>query len=238
MKTCCLLLLLIGVAPSSCSQNMKPDYRFPECLYCGPQQNFYYFADTVFTRHDSVFVVNRRMHRTVIETGLFTYLPYGYPIQTPDELVQLMQAAVRAENVGNVAQATHHYQDAIRFYQQNWLTRKGGFENGGFSDLNESLAFQVNVSLLVSFAFEKLGRLPEALTALAPYMANVEAAKSKIQLRYVQLCIQQYGRPATRHALEESSKTVYRIPSEDSPEIDYWRVKVFGADLGRVLNQG
>ena len=176
--------------------------------------------------------MNRRLDTTVVETGIFSFLTYGYPIETPAKLVMLMKQAARAEKAGDSAQARNEYQSAVSFYEDNWLKRKSGFENNGFSDLNEYLEANINVAILASYAFEKLGRLPDALAALAPFMANVEAEKSKIQLRYIRLCIQQYGRIATRQALDSSGQTVYRIPSEDSPELDYWRVKVFGANLG------
>lgn len=230
-------LLLLCAAVGACSQPKtamlaEADQRFPECSDCTNLEKLYYFADTVFSRHDSLFVVNHRLDTTVVETGLFTFLPFSYPVQTPQELVLLMKQATRAEKAGAHDQAVSSYKSAVSFYQNTWLKRKEGFENGGFSDLNEYFAFNVNVALLASFALEKLGRLPEARAALAPFMANVEAEKSTIQLRYVQLCVQQYGKTATRQALEASGKTIFRTPSEDSPESDYWRVRVFGADLG------
>jgi hypothetical protein len=143
-----------------------------------------------------------------------------------------MKLAVRAEKAREFPQATNYYQASIDFYQDDWTKRKSGFENGGFSDLNDYYAANANAAILVSYAFEKLGRLPEARTALVPYLANVEAERSKIQLRYIQLCIQQFGKAATRQALDASGKTVRRLPpAEASPEIDYWQVKVFGAEL-------
>ena len=183
-------------------------------------------------RHDSLFIVNNRLDTTVVETGIFTYAKYGYPIETPDELVLAIKQAVQAEEAGNYGQAITKYQSAVSYYQNTWLKRKEGFENGGFSDLNDYYAFNVNVAVLVSYAFEKLRRLPEARAALSPFLANVEAEQSKIQLRYVQLCIQQYGTAATKQALAICGKTVHRIPSEYSPEGDRWRVVVFGANLG------
>ena len=169
-------LLFTGIIAGSCARQPEPDSRSPECPNCGSQEKFYYFADTVFTRHDSVFVVNKRMHQTVVETGLFAYLPYGYPIQTPDELIRLMKAAARAENAGNVAQAMRHYKDAVSFYQQSWLTRKGGFENGGFSDLNEFLAYHVNVSLLASFAAREFcGGCGQGGNTKTPHLGTAES---------------------------------------------------------------
>jgi hypothetical protein len=233
-----LFLVLIGVAMYACSQPQPtaaaetPDPRFPECPTCSELEKPYYFADTSFTRHDSLFIVNNRLDTTVIETGIFTYTKYGYPIETPDELVLAIKQAIRAEESGNYGQAITKYHSAVSYYQNTWLKRKEGFENGGFSDLNDYYSFNVNVAVLVSYAFEKLGRLPEARAALSPFLANVEAEQSKIQLRYVQLCIRQYGKAATKQALDACGKTVHRSPSEDSPEGDRWRVVVFGATLG------
>ena len=87
------------------------------------------------------------------------------------------------------------------------------------------------MTLLVSYAYERLGRLAEARTVLAPFLANVEAENSRIQLRYVELCLRQFGREATRQALEAGSRTLHRQPDQ-TPESDRWRVTVFGADLG------
>lgn len=161
------LILLICAAISACSRPKPttakaPDPRFPECPSFGPRENLYYFADTVMERHDSLFIVNNRLDTTVVETGIFTYAKYGYPIETPDELVLAIKQAVQAEEAGNYGQAITKYQSAVRYYQNTWLKRKEGFENGGFSDLNDYYAFNVNVAVLVSYAFEKLRRLPEA----------------------------------------------------------------------------
>lgn len=223
---------LVSCNPQHPAAALKPDRRFPECDDCGELEKLYYYADTSFTRHDSLFIVNKRLDTTVVETGIFTYLQQSFPVCTPDTLVSLIRQGVRAESDGKQALATSYYHTAISFYQDDWQKRKSGFDNGGISDLNEYYAANVNISILVSYAFERLGRLPEAMSTLAPFLANVEAEQAKIQLRYVQLCIRQYGKAATKQALNACGKTVHRIPSEDSPEGDRWRVVVFGANLG------
>jgi hypothetical protein len=195
------------------------------------EEKLYYFADTVIKRHDSVIVINRRLDTTVVETGIFTYLQTSYPVVTPSTLVITTKQAVVAEKAHDTATAAQSYQTAINFYQNVWLKRKEGFENGGFSDLNDYYAANVNVSILASYAFEKLGRLAEARAALAPFMANVEAENTRIQEQYVKLCIRQYGKAATRQALEQSGPSIHRL-RDQSPESDRWRVSVFGADLG------
>jgi hypothetical protein len=231
-----LFLVLIGAAMCACSQPQPtatveaPDPRFPECPDCGELYNLYYFADTSFTRNDSLFIVNKRLDTTIVETGIFTYAKYGYPNETPKELVLAIKQGIQAEEAGNRGQAIRNYQRVVSYYQNIWLKRKEGFENGGFSDLNDYYGFNVNVAVLVSYAFEKLGRLPEALHALAPFMANSEAQHSRIQLRYIQLCLQRYGKAATRQALAASGQTVHHAQSES--EYCDWKVRVFGADLG------
>ncbi len=207
------------------------DPRFPECDGCSALENLYHFADTVFTRNDSLFIVNNRMDTTVVETGIFTYLQNSFPVSTPAELITSIRRGVQAEANGKPDLSMSYYREAISFYQADWLKRKAGFENGGFSDLNQYYAASVNVTILVSHAFEKLGRLPEARAALSPFLANTEAEDSAIQLRYIELCIQQYGEPATKKALDVSGKTVHRL-SNAQPEDDRWRVNVFGANLG------
>jgi len=231
------LLLFVCSLFASCSPHhpaavAKSDPRFLECQDCSNLEKLYYYADKTFTRHDSLFIVNYRLDTTVVETGIFTYPQHSFPVCTPSELVSLIRQGVQAETDRNHARAISHYRAAIRFYQDDWLKRKSGFENSGFSDLNDYYAANVNVTILVSYAFERLGRLPEALSALLPFLANVEAENSNIQLRYIQLCIKQYGKSATKQALDVSGETVHRIRSEDSPEVYLWRVNVLGADLG------
>ncbi|WP_345059052.1 hypothetical protein [Hymenobacter glaciei] len=235
MKAPYLLLVvcswLVSCTPQHRAAAVKPDLRFPECDDCSELEKLYYFADTSFTRHDSLFIVNKRLDTTVVETGIFTYLQQGFPVCIPDKLISLLKHGIQAESNGNQAQATSYYRAAIGFYQDDWQKRKLGFDNGGISDLNEYYAANVNISILVSHAFEKLGRLPEAISTLAPFLANVEAENSKIQLRYIQLCIQHHGKVATKQALDASGKTVHRLPKAQ-PENDRWRVNVFGAGLG------
>nr|GFD54188.1 hypothetical protein [Tanacetum cinerariifolium] len=79
-------------------------------------------------------------------------------------------------------------------------------------------------------AYEKLGKLPEAAAVLSQYLANVEAEKSKIQQRYVELCIKQYGKAATRYALDASGRTMHHT-ADKTPEKDCWCVTVFGAPM-------
>ncbi|MCC2548090.1 hypothetical protein LJY25_16695 [Hymenobacter sp. BT175] len=225
-----LPFFLIGCCLAACtSTESKP--QFPECSNCGSLETLYYLADTVIKRNDSVLVVNSRLDTTVVETGIFTYLQYSFPVNTPAELVRLNRQGILADKAGDQSTAVNCYQAAINFYQNDWLQRKSGFENGGFSDANDYFAANVNVTLLVSHAYDRLGRLTEARTVLAPFLANVEADNSRIQLRYVELCRRQYGREATRQALEASSQTLHRLPDQ-SPESDQWRVTVFGAALG------
>ncbi len=191
----------------------------------------YHQADTVISRNDSVLIVNTRRDTVIVETGIFTYLQYGYPLATPYALIALTRQAEAAERAADQAEAVRCYQAVVNYFNYQWLVRKSGFEHGGFSDLNDLLAHNVNVRILVSNAYEKLGRLSEALAVLAPYLANVEAEGSKIQQRYVELCVKRYGKAATRQALDRSGQTVYKAAYPDVPEQDYWCVMVFGAPL-------
>lgn len=226
------LLLLAAVSVAACSPAAESAPDLVEEYDHDKLAALYYEADTVITRNDSVLVVNSQMDTTIVDTGIFTYLQYDYALNTPAGLVRPIRQARQAESNGDAARARRHYQDAIRFYQAEWLQQKTGFENGGFSDLNDYYAAQVNVALLASYAFEKLGRLPEALAALAPFLANVEAEKTRIQLRYIRLCIRHHGKAATRRALDASGPSVHRRGSEDAPEAYWWCVVVFGANLG------
>ena len=234
MKLSCLALLACSVLTFCTSQQptavAESDPRFPECNGCSKLENLYYFADTTFTRHDSLFIVNNRLDTTVVETGIFTYPQHSFPVCTPSYLVKLIRQGVQAETDNKPDQAINYYRKAISFYQDDWLKRKAGFENGGFSDLNDYYAANVNVTILISYAFEKLRRLPEALSTIAPFLANSETEHSKIQLRYIELCIQRYGRAATKKALDASGETAHRAQSESV--YSDWTVSVFGANLG------
>ena len=235
------LLFLIFIV-GSCSEKRssskptseKPDLRFPECPDCALSEKLYYLADTIIERNDSVIVINTRLDTTVVETGIFVYLQTSYPVVTPNKLVFLIKQAVLAEKAHDSIRANLLYGDAIKFYREDWLKRKTGFDNGGISDLNEYLAANVNVAILASYAFERLKKLPEATYALAPYLANVEASTSKIQLRYIQLCAKLYGKAATKKALSSSGQTVHHTQSGD--EYSGWAVTVFGANLSVDFN--
>lgn len=234
---CSLLLLLLGIAVCSCSRPERPnsrpqlsDSRFPECPDCDLEEKLYYFADTVIRRNDTVFVVNNRLDTTVVETGIFTYMRSSYPVMTPNYLTNLIKQAIQAEKTGNSPLATKHYQAVVSFYQDDWTQRKGGFENGGFSDLNDYYQSNVNVTTLVSYAYERLGRLPEAIQVLAPFLANAETDHTKIHLRFIELCVRHYGRAATKRVLDECGRTVNRL-ADAPPEADCWRVSVFGGQI-------
>ena len=82
----------------------------------------------------------------------------------------------------------------------------------------------------MSYAFERLGRLPEAIQVLAPFLANAETYNSKIHLRFIELYVRHYGRAATKKVLDECGRTVNRL-ADAPPEADRWRVSVFGGQI-------
>lgn len=190
----------------------------------------YHKADTIIRHNDSLLIVNTRRDTVIVETGIFPYLQYGYPLDTPYAPVALTRQAMAAEKIGDQAEALRCYQAVADYFQYQWLTRKDGFQNGGFSDMNDLLAYNVNVRLLASNAYEKLGKLPEATAVLSQYLANSEAEDSKIQQRYVGLCIKQYGKAATRNALDTSGHTI-RHATDEASEKDRWCVTLFGAPM-------
>jgi hypothetical protein len=206
---------------------LTPPYTDEEII------DLYHKADTIIRRNDSLLIVNTRRDTVIIETGIFPYLQYDYPLNTPYAPLALTRQAMTAEKNGNQAEAARYYQTVADYFQYQWLTRKDGFENGGFSDMNDLLAHNVNVRLLASNAYEKLGKLPEAAAVLSQYMANVEAEDSKIQQRYVELCIKRYGKAATRRALDTSGRTI-RHAADEAPEKDYWCITLFGAPMSVV----
>lgn len=191
----------------------------------------YHRADTIMRRNDTLIIVNARQNSLIVETGIFTYLQYGYPLSTSYQPIRLTKEAMAAEKAGDSTAAKQKYEAVLNYFQNVWLKRKKRFPEDSFSDMNDLLEHNINVRLLASYAYEKLGNLPEASAVLTRYLANSEADHSKITQRYMELCIKQYGKAATKQELDSSSHTLSRSGKGQFEE-GHWQITVFGAAVG------
>lgn len=189
-------------------------------------ENIYYECDTVIRLPDTLKIINSAYDTTLIETGIFSYLQYDYPMTTPSKVIELSKAADQLDKKGQTAKAIELYRKIIKFYK---VERPKQLEY--YSDMNGYLQYEVNTGVLCSYAYEKLGDIDNAIKVLQPNLANVEAGHSKIHERYIRLCIDKYGIDKVRTEINNCGKTV-QLKKQVSPENDDWVVNVFGADIG------
>lgn len=189
-------------------------------------ETLYYQCDTVIRSVDTLKIVNSKLDTTIIETGIFTFLQYDYPLTTPNKLIALTKTAIQFDKQGQKEKAEEFYKSIVNFY-----LNERPEQLKSFSDMNDYLQYEVNSAILCSYAFEKLGDKENAIKTLQPFLANVEAWNSKIHERYIQLCIDKFGIDKVRAELNNCGKTI-KLKKQDSPEKDDWVVYVFGADIG------
>lgn len=211
----------------SCNQGKNEDVSINTSLDdYGRLETLYHQCDTVIETEDTIKIVNSKLDTTVIETGIFTFLQYDYPLTTPHKLIDLSKTAIQFDNQGQKEKAEEFYNDMVDFY-----INERPQQLKGFSDMNSYLQYEVNSAILCSYAYEKIGDKENSLKTLQPFLANVEAWNSKIHKRYIQLCIDKLGIDKVRIELNNCGKTV-QLKKQDAPEKDDWVVNVFGADIG------
>ena len=189
-------------------------------------ETLYHRCDTVIETKDTLKIINSKFDTIIIETGIFTFLQYDYPLTTPHTLVNQCKMAVQFESKGQHETAIINFNNMVYFYLNDRPEQLKGF-----SDMNGYLQYEVNSAILCSYAYEKIGDNESALKILQPFLANVEAWDSKIHERYIQLCIDKYGIDKVRTELNNCGKTII-LKKQESPEKDDWVVNVFGADIG------
>ena len=211
----------------SCNQERKGDvptnknlnnYELLETLY--------YQCDTVIRIPDTLKIVNSKLDTTIIETGIFTFLQFDYPLTTPHKLIYLSKTAIQFDKLGQKEKAEEFYKNIVDFY-----INERPQQLKGFSDMNGYLQYEVNSAILCSYAYEKLDDKENSIKTLQPFLANVEAWNSKIHERYIQLCIAKFGIDEVSEELDNCGKTI-KLKKQDAPEKDDWVVNVFGADIG------
>lgn len=200
------------------SKNKNIDYEFLETLY--------HQCDTVIRAADTLKIINTKLDTTIIETGIFTFLQYDYPLTTSHKLIDLSKMAIQFDNLGQKEKAESFFTKIVDFYIND---RPEQTKN--FSDMNGYLQYEVNSAILCSFAYERLGDKENAIKTLQPFLANTEAWNSKIHKQYIQLCIDKFGINTVRSELYNCSKTI-KLKKQDAPEKDDWVVSIFGADIG------
>jgi hypothetical protein len=225
VKKAVIFILTIGIF--SCNKGKHGDvltnknldnYELLETLY--------YQCDTIIRTGDTLKIVNSKLDTTIIETGIFTFLQYDYPLTTPHKLINLSKTAVQFDNFGQKEKADKFYKNIVDFYLKERPERLKGF-----SDMNGYLQYEVNSAILCSYAYQRLGYIEKSIKTLQPFLANVEAWNSKIHEKYIQLCIEKFGIDKVRAELSNCGKTIL-LKKQDAPEKDDWVVNVFGADIG------
>lgn len=222
-----ILIIILTVGHFSCNQEKKNDvstninldnYDLLETLY--------HQCDTIIRIKDTLKIVNSKLDTTIIETGIFTFLQYDYPLTTPHKLIAISKTAIQFDKLGQKEKADEFYKNIIDFYlneRPQQLKR--------FSDMNGYLQYEVNSAIISSYAYQRLGDIENSIKTLQPFLANVEAWNSKIHERYIQLCIDKFGIDKVRAELNNCGKTIL-LKKQDAPEKDDWVVNVFGADIG------
>jgi hypothetical protein len=225
VKQITTLILTIGLF--SCNQGKNGDVSTNTSLdNYDLLETLYHQCDTVIETSDTLKIVNFKLDTTIVETGIFTFLQYDYPLTTPNKLIDLSKTAVQFDNQGQKEKAEEFYKDMVDFY-----INERPKQLKEFSDMNGYLQYEVNSAILCSYAYEKLGDKENSLKTLQPFLANVEAWNSKIHERYIQLCIGKFGINKVRAELNNCGRTI-KLKKQDAPEKDDWVVNVFGADIG------
>lgn len=232
MYNCCRILrqitiIAFAIVLFSCNQEKKGETSASK----SPDNDslfeiLYRQCDTVIRVADTLKVVNSKLDTTIVETGIFTFLQYDYPLTTPHKLISLSKAAIQFDDQGQKEKAKGFYEDVVDFY-----INERPQQLKEFSDMNGYLQYEVNSAILCSHAYEKLGDNENSLKALRPFLANVEAWNSRIHERYIRLCIDKFGISKVRAELSNCGKTV-QLKRQGAPEKDDWVVNVFGADIG------
>lgn len=162
----------------SCNQNNDDeefaDYDLLETLY--------HQQDTLIRYADTVKIINSKLDTTIIETGIFTYLQYDYPLAIPYKLIVLSRKAYNLKKQGKEATANVFFKKVIDFYQKERLQY---FRY--ISGMKEYQQFEVNSAILCSYAYENIGDPENAIKILEPLLASSEARNSRIHERYIQL---------------------------------------------------
>lgn len=241
-KLSSLFILLLAVWLLACNDSKNPpkefdisdfDQYYPHMTKAQEDSLFdlyYTSCDTVITHSDTTWIINRKFDTTIVHTGIFSYLPYDYPLAMPGPITYMTAIALDFKNQGKSDSAKAYfrkvaaYEDAInKAHEDN--------NNELCGDANSHLEVGVNNAILASFAYTQLGDTTKALNVLKPWLANVEARQG-IYGWFARLCRLKYGEGAWAHELDACFNTLHRLEEDHLPETSDWAVKIFGASVG------
>jgi hypothetical protein len=221
------LIIILTIGLFSCNQAKTEDVSTNKNLdNYDLLETLYYQCDTIIRTADTLKIVNSKLDTTIIETEIFTFLQYDYPLTTPHKLIDLSKSAIQFDKLRQNEKARTLFRSIVNFYLND---RPKQLKN--YSDMNGYLQYEVNSAILCSYAYERLEDKENAIKTLKPFLANVEAWDSKIHERFIKLCIDKYGIDKVRTELNNCGKRI-KLKKQDAPEIDDWVVDVFGADIG------
>ena len=228
----CTLKLILIVVTIGCINNEKQIKENKNRLNLENSMDslealYYGFVDTVIDYPDERYIVNSTLDTVIYQPGIFTFLNYDYVFFVPEILIVYLKEAVSFENESKFSLAEENYEQIIKTYEEikkvsNW------------SDTNSYLNSMINSSIICSYAHEKLSNLSMAIEVLKPYLANSEVYGSKIQERFIKLCIKKYGMELVKEELDSCGSTIAFIKTPIS--YDNWVVSVFDAKIG--INSG
>jgi hypothetical protein len=222
-----ILIIILTIGFFSCNQSTQRDVSQVQNLENSDQlEILYHQCDSIIKVEDTIEIFNSKLDTTIVETGIFSFLQYDYPLSTPNKLIELSKKAVQFERQGEKEKAEKFYTFVIDFYN---IVRPQQLKR--YTCMNGYLQYEVNSAILCSYAYEKLDDLDNSLKTLQPFLANVEAWNSKIHERYIQLCIDKFGMDKVRVELNNCGRTVH-LKNQDEPEKEDWVVVVFGANIG------
>lgn len=226
LKLSKIVLLLLFI--TSCGQDKEQQNKYQDKFeltneYDTLQALYYGFVDTLIRYPNEVYIVNSKFDSVIYEYGIFTFLKYDFELSTPKELISEIRQARSFEEKGKTQLAQEKYLQIIGRFKI--------FENEEYKgDMNGYLEFKINSSILYSYAFEKLNNLDKSIEILTPFLANSEVFGTKIQERFISLCIKKYGIKSVKEEIDKSSSTIRKIHSPIS--YDIWVVNIFDAKIG------
>ena len=198
----CFLLLVSGIglfyscqtkshaplAPSEKLVNWQDSFGFdyvnPDTFWSSHSTENYdtleeiYHQGKSFTKGDTLYVTSKKHHRTIKQSGIFRKLKYDYLLTTPWDLTEAIRIARLFEEHRDTIEAMECYREAVDFSKLHLPNRLRGF-----SDLDDYRETANNSYMLISYAYEKLGKNNEAISTLMPLLYEGTDEYQKLLVR-------------------------------------------------------
>jgi hypothetical protein len=143
----------------------------------------YYVCDSIVRRNDSVLIYNSRFDTIIIDTGIYSYLHYDYErVAFSSGMADAAKTASRYQKHGPPSKASEAFRKVIDYYTYDRPAELEKFSDGG-----QYYGYQVNSSVLCSYAYEQLGLLDSAIIVLKPFLHVEGSNYTKINQRYAEL---------------------------------------------------